>query len=596
MKRTSVLLFVVVSGVLLAACGAPAAPEGAPAVPPPAPLPTPSTSPGDGVPPEAQDLPPLPPGPPGAWLPERDAQGWPRLQAELAHYRLDLAPADLELLYTHLWDEDLQVPGRFTAYGRTWAVQVSLRGQSTRKAPKKSFQVRFDKDDRFMQRKRIELLAEYADAGALSEKLWYDTAGLLGLQAPLARFVTLEVNGEQLGVMTELEAVTKDFLVAHGLDADGDVYRCGMYNCDLTEQPPPYSYQEPWDKRTNEDAPWDGLNALLSQLNRTPPQDFAAWLTRRFDVEGFLTWMALDAFIANDYQTDARSFLVYEPRTGQWRYVPWDLNNAWSHLRRDQPADQRPWVGLPVPSFTAWDPTAYELAEFRQGLGATEMRPAWCTLRTRILMDPTLRARYAERLRTLLAGPLSEAQLGARIDATAALLAGPLAEDPFALPDYTAASAPFLRRFVRERRDFLQQQLSALEQIAQTGPLKLDRAGRDAQGRLFVQVLNTGAEPVSLGGLYLTGALRDVKQAPPLPALTLQPGTWATFWERPAEGELALGAQVDPQRPELGLYTADAHHPLDLLWLPPQAPGEALARSPRGAEHYVRLTDGAGTP
>jgi spore coat protein H len=149
---------------------------------------------------------------------------------------------------------------------------------------------------------------------------------------------------------------------------------------------------------------------------------------------------------------------------------------------------------------------------------------------------------------------------------------------------------------VRERRAWLLTQLGTLERITQAGPLKLDRAGRDAQGRLFVQVLNTGAEAVSLEGLFLTGSLRDVRQAAPLPAITLPPGSWVTLWESPAEGEFGLSAQVDPLHPELGLFAADAHRPLDLLWLPRQAPGEALGRSPRGADAYAAIEDGVGAP
>lgn len=582
MKRSLVLLLL----LLLPACGAEPLPAPVPVTAPRPPPPS-SSEPAPQLQPQPEPRPQPEPQPPHAWVPQRDAQGWPVLQGELAHYALTLAPADLELLYTRLWDEELQVPGRLSAYGRSWDVQVSLRGRSTRKAPKKSFQVRFDKSDRFMGRKRIELLAEYGDAGYIMEKFWYDTAAGLGLQVPLARFVTLSVNGEHQGVMTELEAVTKDFLVAHGMDEDGDVYRCGMYNCDLAEPPAPYSYQEPWEKRTNEEAPFDNLWALLELLNRTPPQEFRAVLQRRLDVDSFLTWMALDAFLANDYQTDARSFLVYERTSGKWTYVPWDLNNAHSDLERSHPVDQSPHSRHPVPSFTAWDPRAYEIAEFRQELGLAEMRPAWCTLRTRILMDPELRAAYVQRLRALLDGPLSEEHLGPRIDALAALLQEPLTHDPYALPEYTAASAPFLRRFVRERREYLRGQLGALERITQQGPLKLDRAGRDGAGRLFVQVLNTGAEPASLEGLLLTGTLRDPRSATPLPALTLAPGAWATFWEQPSADELALPAQVDPLRPEVGLFSADGHRPLDLLWLPRQAPSEALGRSPRGAERYA---------
>jgi hypothetical protein len=158
---------------------------------------------------------------------------WPALQTSIPVYRLTVSAEHLKALNDNIDDRDYQVPASFTADGRSYSVEVRYRGRSTRYEVKKPWQVRFNKEDRFNGVKRIELLASYKDGGYLTEKLWYDTAASLGLHVPRTRYVNLYVNGQYEGVYVELESVTKDFLASRELDDDGDIYRCGMHDCEL---------------------------------------------------------------------------------------------------------------------------------------------------------------------------------------------------------------------------------------------------------------------------------------------------------------------------------------------------------------------------
>jgi spore coat protein H len=252
---------------------------------------------------------------------------WPELQGSLPTYSLTIKPEHVSALEQHLDDREYLVPAEFTFEGRTYSVQARYRGRSTRYEPKKPWQVRFGKEERFQGAKRLELLAAYKDGGYLTEKLWYDLAASLGLKVPRARYVHLTVNGQYEGVYTELESIDKAFLKAHRMDADGDVYRCGMHDCEL-RPPPRESYMEAWQKRTNEDEPWDRLWSFIDGVNRTPPHQFRQFVEQQLALEDYLTWMVLDTFISNDYQVDSRSYLIYDRERGRWVYVPWDLNNA----------------------------------------------------------------------------------------------------------------------------------------------------------------------------------------------------------------------------------------------------------------------------
>lgn len=568
-------------------------PQDTPVSPPEPGSPNPG-SPGGGPtqpnpPPPKAPVEPLP-APEGGTL---AAPAWPQLQTAISTFALTVAPERLQELEARAEDRDFGVPAQFTYQGRTWDVELRYRGRSTRTEPKKPYSVRFPKEDRFLGGvKRLELLAAYKDAGYLTEKLWYDVAASVGLTVPRTHYVHLSLNGQYQGIYTEIEDLEKAFLRAHALDDDSDIYRCGMQDCEL-RPPPREPYMEAWDKRTNEDAPWDGLWSFIDGINRTPPHAFRAFAEKEVALDDYLTWMVLDTFISNDYQVDSRSFLVYEPTQHKWIYVPWDLNNALSLYSRKHEVRQgvTDRASRPLFGFTAYDPNVYDLAEWRRSWGELDMKPAWNTLTTRILDDEVLRARYVARLRTLLDTWLTEENLAQRINATHQLLRPfvlPDAQghtlDPYVSTEHVARSAEFLRNFVRERRKWLLNHIADIEALG-SGPLVIDRVGRDASGAWWVQVYNRGSTPMSLDGLFLSGFTRVPTQSR-LPAIIVEPQGFVTLRQGDPDALARLEAQVSAERPELSLFAADGRTPVDLLWLAPLAPGEAYGRQPRGAETF----------
>jgi spore coat protein H len=157
--------------------------------------------------------------------------------------------------------------------------------------------------------------------------------------------------------------------------------------------------------------------------------------------------------------------------------------------------------------------------------------------------------------------------------------------EPYALKfqGHVKESPNYLRRYVRERRAWLLAHLNGLERLGQ-GALVIDRVGRDASGAFWVQLYNRGSAPVSLNGLYLSGSTRVPDQSR-LPALSLPPQGVVTL-RQGGTGAGRLGAVLDPERPEVGLFLPDGVTAQDLMWLAPLAPGEAYGRQPRGAETF----------
>ena len=541
--------------------------------------------------------------------PTPSAPRWPALQTTLPTYELTLRQEDYQALYDHLHDppsKDFSVQGQFTLEGREYPAELSFRGRSTKTDPrivKKSWDVKFDKSQRFQGKKNIELLASWKDSGYLTEKLWYDLAASLGVRASSARYAHVKLRLRQPdgtivtryeGVFTELESVNKDFLQAHGFDPEADLYRAGMHDGEM-RPPPQEEYQEPWDKKTNESQPWTELWRLLDGLQKTPPHQFAAFAEQHLELEDYLTWLALETLIAHDLQGDTRSYLVFDPDTRKWTHVPWDLNNALSLYNRTNAVIQGVKRAHPLFSFTPYDPRVYKLADDRRVFpGMETMKPGWSTLSTRVYDDPVLRARYAARLRLLLDTWFTEENIGARVDAAHALLAPFITpgadgktQDPYVSPDHVAHSVEYLHRFVRERRAWLLEHLRDIESHG-SGALVIDRVGREATGGFWVQLYNRGTVPVALGGLQLSGFTRVPGQWT-LPEGSLAPGQVLTL-RQDAVGPGHLGASLDANAPELSLYAASGPLALDLLWLAPLQPGEAYGRTPRGAESFGPLT------
>ncbi len=512
---------------------------------------------------------------PGIDLPRAE---WRPVQAHVPEYDLVVSDADWKALHDNEDLRDYYVPGSFRFDGRSWNVEVRLRGQGTRHYPKKSLQIRFPKQDPFFERSRLELLAAWKDGGMLTERLWWDLAEAIGMRVPQTQFVNLNLNGERYGLMVDIERVDKAFLRAHGLNDDGSIYRAGQFDGEL-KVTPPEPYQHPWEKRTNESEPFDDLWSFLDALSRTPAHELEAMLEQRLDLEGYLTWMALEALIAQDLMSDARIFLIRDPATDRWLFVPWDFNNANSMLSRMDPLEGQ-WNGnnRPLPAFTLYDSKAWDIAAERASSGLNEgARPTWSVLSTRILDDPRLRERFIDKVRTLLDTHFTEKIIGERVDALAALAAPHLAEDPWVDPVYAAAGADFLKTFVRERREFLSAELELLRNHDDQ-PWRILRVGVDDGGSRFVQIINSSGKARSIKGLRLTSNLRHPEEGQTLGDVRVGAGEWVTLSEDATGSELELGIEFDPMAAEIGLFQADGRTALDASFLPPLDPGTSYGR------------------
>lgn len=501
----------------------------------------------------------------------------PPVQTSLQQYELIMPDAVLkQFLADPLTPEQ---DAQFKAGGVTYDVKVRLRGASARTFPKKSWNVSFPKGTPFEGRTSLNLVAEYADATLLAEKISYDLLTAMRVPAPRTKFVRLTVNGVYQGPFLDIEQVNKAFLEAHDFDDDdATIYRCGWKDCEFKTVKVPY--QGNWNKKTNEKEPDTELHAVLGLINHTPEPQFAATLEQHLEVEWFLRSMVMDALMSNNYVEDSESYFIHDQVTRRWVYVPWDLNNV--DARWWYPIEVRhaqPLVDHPLFPFTLTDAWTHNMYERRKNEYPGYL-PVFSNLGTRVVLNPELHARLVARLRKALDELFKPEVLHPYIDSLHALVDPHMRADPFMSYERFVAGRAFLRNYVTQRRQFV---LAELERYAARKPGLVIEEFDPRQG--FLVLGNRGSQPVSLRGKTLTTNLRvslaRLVSRPTgvvLPGVTLAPGQTL----RLTAAELGL---VFPEKGEVGIFDGvNVVGYSDVLFYGPLPAGQRYIRGTKGWE------------
>ncbi|MDC0714683.1 CotH kinase family protein [Stigmatella sp. ncwal1] len=529
-------------------------------------------------PPEPPPPPPEPPPPPPPELQRRFEL--PPVQTALPEYELLIPPEAMQKFEADPWTPEQDA--LFVSGGKTYPVKVRLRGASARFFVKKSWNVSFEKNLPFQGRTSLNLVAEYADATLLAEKMSYDLLAALRVPAPKATFVRVKVNGVYQGPFLDIEQVNKGFLAAHDFsDDDASIYRCGWKDCEFKTVKVPY--QGNWVKKTNEKETDNALPTVLDLINHTPEPQFVSTLEQNLEVEGFLRSMVLDALMSNNYVEDSESYFIHDRVTKRWVYVPWDLNNVDARWWHESTLGNRPLVNHPLFPFTLTDAWTQKMYDRRKNEPSYPgYLPVFSNLGTRVVTNPELNARLTARLRKALDEVFTSEVMNPYIDSLHALVNAAMKEDPFM--DYAkfAEGRTFMHTFVAQRRQFI------LAELARYSALKPTLVIEEFDPRAGVIVLgNRGSQSISLEGKLLTTQLRRSLPglvSPPtgtiLPSSTLAPGETRRF----TAAELGLSF---PEKGEIGLFDGTrVVGVFDLLFYGPLPYGQRYTRGATGWEAH----------
>lgn len=362
---------------------------------------------------------------------------------------------------------DVEVPADLIVDGEIYrSVGVRFRGSSsyfTVDNEKKSFNIAIDadiEDQRLLGYKTLNLLNGHSDASFLREVL-YSRITLDYIPALKANFVKLVINGENWGVYINSQQYNKDFL-SEWFDTRSGVRwkvppgREGglVYNGDDRAD-----YHDSYQLKTNEkDAPnaWDDLIDLCETLETTPDDQLEAELSRVFDIDRALWFLALEnVFIDNDsYFSRGSDYSIYQDPTGRFHLLPYDSNETFRFAGGGGP--------------NSWETDDNMLSPVAQA--HDETRPVI----KRLFAIPHLRARYLAHIRTIVNDWLDWEKLEPIIAAYQSLIDEEVKADDKKLYSYVAfatsrtkeqtsgghgrrgrGGAPSFKHFVMQRRYYL---------------------------------------------------------------------------------------------------------------------------------------------
>lgn len=219
-----------------------------------------------------------------------------------------------------------------------------------------------------------------------------------GTLSSRAAFVRLFVNGELIGVYTNVEQVDKRFLRSRGFDDEGWLFKLsgGVDDGYKTSETIPNPYEE---------------RLCLFDKNpcaAPPAAELATYLPAHLDVDQMLRFGGVNAILANSdgpFYKD-NNFYWYDDPAGSPRvFLPWDLDTT---MHEDRVTLFGPGLYTDV-LFTHWEDD------------------------------------YDAVLTELLAGPLAEAEILAELDRAEAVAGAALDEDPTFVGDPAAAMVADLK-------------------------------------------------------------------------------------------------------------------------------------------------------
>ena len=174
---------------------------------------------------------------------------------------------------------------------------------------------------------RLTLNNNKQDATVAYQFLGYRLYREAGLPAPRCGLAEVFVNGESLGVYSNVESVKKPFLKNEFGDDSGDLYE-GTYPTDF--------YPDRiirFEVKTNDDDADRAELMAIAKLLEEPGDDLVEQLARHVDMEQFHRFWAMESIIGfwDGYCANQNNFFVYvNPKDSRLHFMPWGLDSAFS--------------------------------------------------------------------------------------------------------------------------------------------------------------------------------------------------------------------------------------------------------------------------
>lgn len=278
-------------------------------------------------------------------------------------------------------NEDGYLPATITYRGHTFTdAEAKHRGQTSLRYPKKSFTLKFAKEDRFsdperapgfINKRKITLTTTFDDNTNLRARLAFELWNRIddGQVRVQTYNAVVYLDGQFWGIYTITDHVDGRLMEDYGFLQDGNLYKARTHDANFrltrTEAPggDKLSLSEGYTKE--EGTPLEGepganadLEDLVSWVATSSSAAFLAELDTRLARREYEDWWMLVSFVYAGDSAGKNSYHYRDPSAGadgRFHVVPWDFNDSFGqtyyndHPGReagDDPEEELAWYNL----------------------------------------------------------------------------------------------------------------------------------------------------------------------------------------------------------------------------------------------------------
>ena len=482
----------------------------------------------------------------------------PDQATDMPMYQIGISTQNFALLNANV-DSDTYRSGTFTYNGQTWSnVGIRYRGRTSRSVSKKSWKIKFEQGQTFLDGQReLNLNSQFGERTMLRNSLAWELCRRVGIESANSGHVLLKVASpggnpaEYYGVYDSIESIDSRWLANHGYPPGGTLYKADSTIANLSVLADTALYERVYQQETNEQTSHADLIQFIELINQTPPEQIWNTMAPIFDLEGFINYHAAMAALQNDSFSSHNYYLYHDLANDYWYWIPWDLDSTFGHLSIfsvDVVTDLTPLHG-----------NNNVLIYFLQN-------------------SPHFRRRLLERTLEIMTEDLTPQKFNATIDSALAYMEDEARIDwkkwGWESPAWVDSAAIEIKGFIPARQQYIQ---SVVPAMLQAIPQSLfineiladnDETIQDEAGEFedFVEIVNLGSQPASLAGCFLTDEIHlPTKWA--IPDTAIPAGGHILFWcdTEPAEGPAHTNFALEKNGEWIGLYgpTPGGNRPID---------------------------------
>jgi hypothetical protein len=246
----------------------------------------------------------------------------------LNEYNIECDSADFAKIYNN-YAEDIYISIKISFNGESRTAKMRLRGDTSRKDPKKSFKIKFDSLLINNIPKTLNLNAEYADKTYIRQYLSSELMSLSEQVCYKTKHVKISINGNFYGLYLQVENIDNDFLKRNYLSTKGNLYKATKDGACLSIFD---DFDLKWEKKTNKKSDHNDLIKLISDINNVSDDEYQSFIKKTFEYDELINLLAMNMLLSNS-STYYHNYYLYHDlyNDGKWKMLPWDMDKTLSY-------------------------------------------------------------------------------------------------------------------------------------------------------------------------------------------------------------------------------------------------------------------------